>query len=276
MTVLLLKVSGVSLLEKDIAERRPAYRDYVARTPAFFPGPPRRAPLTPRLPRRHMDIACSEAARRSPSPPASPPRCWSPAPARRAPRWQPLALAADVDLARFMGDWYVIAAIPTVFERDAHNPIDTLSRSTPDGSVATTFSFNAGAFDGPRKRYGSRGFVVAGHGQRGLGPAVHLADPGRLPASPTSRADYVAGRRRRARSATTSGSWRGTPTIAAADLDRLTAFVAAQGYDTSRLRRMPQAGGRLIPKSILMNVKQFADRLRRRPRSSSSPSTRSG
>ena len=41
MTVLLLKVSGVALLEKDIAERRPAYRDYVARTNAFFPGPPR-------------------------------------------------------------------------------------------------------------------------------------------------------------------------------------------------------------------------------------------
>ncbi len=43
MTVLLLKVSGVALLEKDISERRPAYRDYVARTNAFFPGPRRRA-----------------------------------------------------------------------------------------------------------------------------------------------------------------------------------------------------------------------------------------
>jgi steroid 5-alpha reductase family enzyme len=42
MTVLLLKVSGVTLLEKDMHERRPAYRDYVARTNAFFPGPPRR------------------------------------------------------------------------------------------------------------------------------------------------------------------------------------------------------------------------------------------
>jgi steroid 5-alpha reductase family enzyme len=40
MTVLLLRVSGVSLLEKDIGERRPGYRDYVARTNAFFPGPP--------------------------------------------------------------------------------------------------------------------------------------------------------------------------------------------------------------------------------------------
>ena len=41
MTVLLLKVSGVRLLEKDITERRPAYRDYIARTNAFVPGPPK-------------------------------------------------------------------------------------------------------------------------------------------------------------------------------------------------------------------------------------------
>ncbi len=40
MSVLLLKVSGVGPLEKDIGDRRPAYRDYIARTNAFFPGPP--------------------------------------------------------------------------------------------------------------------------------------------------------------------------------------------------------------------------------------------
>ncbi|MDM0106180.1 DUF1295 domain-containing protein [Variovorax sp. J22R24] len=40
MTVLLLKVSGVSLLEKNIAERRPGYREYASRTNAFIPGPP--------------------------------------------------------------------------------------------------------------------------------------------------------------------------------------------------------------------------------------------
>jgi steroid 5-alpha reductase family enzyme len=41
MSYLLLRVSGVALLEKDIGERRPKYGDYVARTNAFFPGPPR-------------------------------------------------------------------------------------------------------------------------------------------------------------------------------------------------------------------------------------------
>ena len=39
MSVMLLRVSGVSLLEKDIADRRPAYAEYKRRTNAFFPGP---------------------------------------------------------------------------------------------------------------------------------------------------------------------------------------------------------------------------------------------
>ncbi len=42
MTVLLLRVSGVTLQEKDMSDRRPGYRDYVARTNAFVPGPVRR------------------------------------------------------------------------------------------------------------------------------------------------------------------------------------------------------------------------------------------
>jgi steroid 5-alpha reductase family enzyme len=41
MSILLMRVSGVTLLEKDIGERRPKYADYVRRTNAFFPGPPR-------------------------------------------------------------------------------------------------------------------------------------------------------------------------------------------------------------------------------------------
>lgn len=41
MTFLLLRVSGVTLLEKDITQRRPGYRDYIARTNAFFPGIPK-------------------------------------------------------------------------------------------------------------------------------------------------------------------------------------------------------------------------------------------
>ena len=42
MTFLLLKVSGVSLLEKTITSRRPGYREYQERTNAFLPWFPRR------------------------------------------------------------------------------------------------------------------------------------------------------------------------------------------------------------------------------------------
>jgi steroid 5-alpha reductase family enzyme len=38
MSFLLLRFSGVRLLERDIGERRPAYAEYVRRTNAFFPG----------------------------------------------------------------------------------------------------------------------------------------------------------------------------------------------------------------------------------------------
>ena len=43
MTALLLRVSGVALLERNIGERRPAYDDYARRTNALLPGPPKRS-----------------------------------------------------------------------------------------------------------------------------------------------------------------------------------------------------------------------------------------
>ena len=53
MTVLLLRVSGVALLERTITERRPAYAAYAARTSAFVPLPPRRS--------RHADVTDHDA-----------------------------------------------------------------------------------------------------------------------------------------------------------------------------------------------------------------------
>jgi len=41
MTYLLMRVSGVPMLERGMEKRRPGYADYVRRTNAFFPGPPR-------------------------------------------------------------------------------------------------------------------------------------------------------------------------------------------------------------------------------------------
>ena len=69
-----------------------------------------------------------------------------------------LPQANNVDLNRFMGDWYVIANVPTFLEEGAHNAIESYAMND-DGSVATTFQFNQDAFDGELKVYKPTGFV---------------------------------------------------------------------------------------------------------------------
>lgn len=41
MSVLLMRVSGVTLLERSLTKTKPEYADYIARTNSFFPGSPR-------------------------------------------------------------------------------------------------------------------------------------------------------------------------------------------------------------------------------------------
>ncbi len=65
-----------------------------------------------------------------------------------------------VDLARVVGDWYAIGVIPTVFEWDAYNEVESYSIN-PDGTMATTFTFRRGDFDGPSKKYHPTGFVTS-------------------------------------------------------------------------------------------------------------------
>ena len=151
----------------------------------------------------------------------------------------PVTLVQNVDLPRFMGDWYVIASIPTWFERDAHNPKDSY-RLDPDGTIPTTFSFNADSTDGPLKTYGSRGYVLdpATHavwGQQYVWPIKadyrisYLSPDYTRTVVTREKRDYVWIMAR-------------TPTIPEAELQRLIAFVGTQGYDTGKLQRALQAG----------------------------------
>jgi len=71
---------------------------------------------------------------------------------------KPIPLAEKVDLNRFMGDWYVVANIPTFIEEGAHNAIESYAMNE-DGSIATTFTFNQDSFDGELKIYKPTGFV---------------------------------------------------------------------------------------------------------------------
>ena len=66
---------------------------------------------------------------------------------------------ASVDLPRFMGDWYVIAHIPSSPERDAWNAVENY-RLDDDGRIRTTFRFREGGFDAPLETMEPVGSVV--------------------------------------------------------------------------------------------------------------------
>lgn len=67
-----------------------------------------------------------------------------------------------VDIEKFMGDWYVIANIPTFAERGALDPVEKYSLN-PDGTVKTTFVFKDRK-SGKRKQLDATGFVQSGSG----------------------------------------------------------------------------------------------------------------
>jgi apolipoprotein D and lipocalin family protein len=159
--------------------------------------------------------------------------CHSMATARDVP---PLDLVAHVDLPRFMGDWYVIANIPTFVEKGAYAAKESY-RLDADGTIPTTFSFRADAFDGPERTFHSRAFVLAPSnavwGQQYVWPfkadyrISYLAADYSQTVITREKRDYVWIMSR-------------TPTMSEADLQRLIAFAGKQGYDTTKIQRVPQ------------------------------------
>lgn len=71
----------------------------------------------------------------------------------------PLATVEHVDIPRFMGDWHVVGTIPTPFERSMYNPVEHYALNA-DGTIAVSFSYRRGGYNGPRKCYGGKGVVT--------------------------------------------------------------------------------------------------------------------
>lgn len=149
---------------------------------------------------------------------------------------KPIRTADHVDLDRFMGDWYVIAHIPTFLEKQAFNAVESYRR-LEDGRIDTTFSFNEGGFDGKRKTFNPTGFVLntesnAVWGMRFVWPIkaeyviVHVDDEYQKTIIGRSKRDYVWIMAR-------------TPRIAEQDMQQLREIIASQGYDLSKLRDIP-------------------------------------
>ena len=148
--------------------------------------------------------------------------------------------AEQVDIERFMGDWYVIANIPTFVEVGAHNAVESYKLDA-DGSIATTFTFRDGSFDGPEKVMRPRGFVTdaesnAVWGMQFVWPIKAEYLIAHVDAGYTetiiarSSRDYVWIMARK-------------PVLPEADYARLVQMVSDLGYDMSKLQRVPQRWG---------------------------------
>jgi len=150
----------------------------------------------------------------------------------------PVRPVSHVDLPRFMGTWYMVAAIPTPFEHDAWNAVQTYTLQ-PDGNILTTLRFNKGAADGPVKRIHSTAYVHSGSGGAVWGVQVFWPIKAQYIVAwlkPDYTAMIVA---RDARDYT--WVFARTPTVPAAEWATLQAQVAALGYDMSKLRKIPQS-----------------------------------
>ncbi len=149
----------------------------------------------------------------------------------------PLEPVDYVDLERFMGDWYVIANIPTFVEKEAYNAVETYALND-DGTVATTFVFRKGGFDGKRKEHNPTGFVREGTGNAVWGMQfiwpikadyriVYLDDDYTQTIIGRNKRDYVWLMAR-------------TPTIPDADYERHMQRIEEMGYDMDEINKVPQ------------------------------------
>ena len=148
-----------------------------------------------------------------------------------------LATVDYVDLDRFMGDWYVIANIPTFIEKGAHNAIENYTMND-DGSIATRFTFRKDSFDGKEKEYNPKGFITdtesnAVWGMRFIWPikadyrVIYLTDDYSVTVIGRNKRDFVWIMARE-------------PQMPDTRYDELVDFVESVGYDITALRRVPQ------------------------------------
>jgi apolipoprotein D and lipocalin family protein len=148
----------------------------------------------------------------------------------------PIDTVEQLDLKRFMGDWYVIANIPTFIERDAHNAVESYELK-PDRKVATTFRFRDGGFDGPEKVYRPTGFVRdesnAIWGMQFLWPikaeylVLYIDENYQRTVIGRSKRDYIWLMARK-------------PVLSEREYEEMLQVAAGAGYDLSQIQKVPQ------------------------------------
>jgi apolipoprotein D and lipocalin family protein len=151
---------------------------------------------------------------------------------------KPIYTVEAVDLKRFMGDWYVIASIPTSIEKTAFNAVESY-RLNEDGTVGITFTFNKGSLEGPFKKYQYRGFIrdKASNAVWDYQIFWPFKSEGRVIYLAADYSQTVIGRSKR------DHVWimARTPSISDEDYRKILRFLTEQGYQLDNLRKVSHA-----------------------------------
>jgi apolipoprotein D and lipocalin family protein len=65
----------------------------------------------------------------------------------------------QVDIKRFMGDWFVIASIPTPFEKGVYNGLETYTWNEEEQRIDVSFTFRKDGFNGPKDEITQKGWI---------------------------------------------------------------------------------------------------------------------
>jgi apolipoprotein D and lipocalin family protein len=71
----------------------------------------------------------------------------------------PQPTVSKVEISRFMGQWYVIANIPTFLEKNAFNATEKYTWNQDAQRIDIDFRFNKNSFDGPEKKIPQKAFI---------------------------------------------------------------------------------------------------------------------
>lgn len=142
-----------------------------------------------------------------------------------------------IDIAQFMGPWYVIAHIPPDKTDNAYNALECYEQVAP-GEIATTFTYREGSFDGERHTMEPTGTIIEGTGNAIW--AMQFFWPIKMQYVIT----YVSANFDTAIVARSDRDYAWilarTPKIPASIYADLVDRVGALGYDMTELRKVPQ------------------------------------
>lgn len=157
-------------------------------------------------------------------------------------------LAKQIDPLKCMGAWFVQLAVPTAFDKHAHNGVELYEWDSAKSRVKVSYTFTDKSFEGKETRVYQRGWVNGANPNNttwGVSPWLGVFYlPFRLPYMIIDVDEKYTRLTASSPSTTGMGAWlyimTREPVVGEEELDPGRKAAAAAGWDLNQLVRVPQ------------------------------------